>query len=237
MEFKIFLIMIFVFVAAMISLGVWTYNDAKGRGVNAVLWTVVVLLVPNFMGLLIYFLTARKEAVICGNCGKVFSADSNFCPNCGEKIENKNYVKVDKKVNRRFIAIFIVCIAAIFISIVLLAGFYIKDNVDLKHPSSSFSIGMIENNIGDKWNLSFYSFSGKINRTFKLDKAKSKKIIIKSNIKSGSIVLHILQGDKEEKVDLKDDSLEYKLDNFKSGKITLILESKSAKSGKVNIRW
>ena len=41
-------------IALMILLGVWTYRDAQNKGMNGILWTAVVILVPSCIGLIIY---------------------------------------------------------------------------------------------------------------------------------------------------------------------------------------
>lgn len=70
--------------AAVAFLGVWTYRDAKARGLNAALWVLVVLLVPSLIGLIIYLVVGRNQSVaLCANCGGGLSANDQFCPKCG----------------------------------------------------------------------------------------------------------------------------------------------------------
>ena len=44
-----------------VFLGMWTYNDAKERTDDPILWTLIVLFVPMPIGLIIYLLAGRKE--------------------------------------------------------------------------------------------------------------------------------------------------------------------------------
>jgi len=46
-----------------ISLGVWIYKDAKVHSDRPVAWTLISMLVPNLMGILIYFVVGRKKVV------------------------------------------------------------------------------------------------------------------------------------------------------------------------------
>jgi len=42
-------------------LGCWTYTDAKARSDKPEIWTLVVLLTPNFIGIVIYLLIGRTK--------------------------------------------------------------------------------------------------------------------------------------------------------------------------------
>ena len=60
-------------------------RDAKRRGMNSALWTLlVIVLLPawTFIGFLIYFLMREPMPYDCPQCGKSVGARFNFCPNC-----------------------------------------------------------------------------------------------------------------------------------------------------------
>ena len=60
-------------------------RDAKRRGMNSALWTLlVIVLLPawTFVGYLIYFLMREPLPYDCPQCGKSVGARYNFCPNC-----------------------------------------------------------------------------------------------------------------------------------------------------------
>ncbi len=60
-------------------------RDAKRRGMNSALWTLlVIILLPasTFIGFLIYFLMREPLPYPCPQCGKTVGARFNFCPNC-----------------------------------------------------------------------------------------------------------------------------------------------------------
>ena len=74
-----------IVVATMIFFVAYVNRDAKRRGMNSALWTLVVLiLLPNtvFMGFLIYFLMREPLPYDCPQCGRSVGARFNFCPNC-----------------------------------------------------------------------------------------------------------------------------------------------------------
>jgi len=80
-----------VITAAAVALTAWlmmlgyVYRDAKRRGMNAALWTLLVLILsPAYLliGLIIYLLIREPLPYTCPKCGATVNARFNFCPNC-----------------------------------------------------------------------------------------------------------------------------------------------------------
>jgi hypothetical protein len=70
--------------AAMIMLGAGYVNqDAKRRGMNAGLWTVLVIVIPNAIGFILYFFLRTPVAVRCDRCGAATRPGSRYCSTCG----------------------------------------------------------------------------------------------------------------------------------------------------------
>ena len=57
-------------------------RDAKRRGMNSTLWTLLAIFVPYLIGLIIYFLIREPLPYSCPGCGAVVNARFNFCPDC-----------------------------------------------------------------------------------------------------------------------------------------------------------
>jgi len=57
-------------------------RDAKRRGMNYVLWTFLVLLIPNAIGYIIYFVVRQPIVGSCPQCGATVNPAFNFCPKC-----------------------------------------------------------------------------------------------------------------------------------------------------------
>src|SRR5450755_3842633 len=86
-------------------------QDAKRRDMGQVLWTLLVIFVPNGLGFLAYFLLRKpliqycpkcgeriekgfhycakcgcELAPSCGSCGQAVDRDAVFCPQCGKSL-------------------------------------------------------------------------------------------------------------------------------------------------------
>jgi RNA polymerase subunit RPABC4/transcription elongation factor Spt4 len=71
--------------AAILFLTAYVYRDARRRGMNAALWTfLVIVLFPAylFIGFVIYFLVREPLPFHCPQCGSMVSARFNYCPGC-----------------------------------------------------------------------------------------------------------------------------------------------------------
>ena len=58
--------------------------DTKRRGMDSLLWTLLVIFVPKALGFIAYFLL-RKPLLLpgCPKCGAGIGADFRFCAKCG----------------------------------------------------------------------------------------------------------------------------------------------------------
>ena len=68
--------------AFFILLVVYVNRDAKRRGMNSTLWTVLVLLVPDAIGFIIYFVVRQPVMARCPQCGATVTPSFNYCPKC-----------------------------------------------------------------------------------------------------------------------------------------------------------
>ena len=97
-----------------VIVGVYVYRDAKRRGMNAALWTLVAVLAPSLIGFIIYLLvrgsysdlrcpqcdTRVNDSYVvcprcgaklrpgCRNCGTAVESDWNVCPKCAQPLSN-----------------------------------------------------------------------------------------------------------------------------------------------------
>jgi hypothetical protein len=74
-----------IFLSGFIFLIAYVNRDAKRRGMNSFLWTVVVLIfLPTWglIGFIIYLLLREPLPYPCPQCAATVGARFNFCPNC-----------------------------------------------------------------------------------------------------------------------------------------------------------
>ncbi len=60
--------------------------DSKRRGMNSLLWTLLVIFIPKALGFLAYFLLRKPLLIRCLNCGTWLGSDFRFCPKCGHAL-------------------------------------------------------------------------------------------------------------------------------------------------------
>jgi hypothetical protein len=71
-----------------ILIGMDVYKDAKARNMDAVLWTLVAILVPSFIGLIIYLvIRTNNMGLNCPNCKKPVAPEYALCPYCGTALK------------------------------------------------------------------------------------------------------------------------------------------------------
>ena len=70
-----------------VLIGVYVYRDAKCRGMNAVLWTLVAVIAPALVGFIIYLLVRNGYSDLeCPRCGAPVMEQYVVCPQCGAKL-------------------------------------------------------------------------------------------------------------------------------------------------------
>ncbi|HZR29740.1 MAG TPA: zinc ribbon domain-containing protein [Terriglobales bacterium] len=78
-----------LFVAGYIMLVGYVYGDARRRGMPPVLWTLLVVLIPNMIGFIVYFILRRGIFAPCPQCGRGAEVGQIYCSACGHKLEMK----------------------------------------------------------------------------------------------------------------------------------------------------
>ncbi len=96
MRFTSLSILSFLFLIIWIVVIVWVYRDAERRGMNGVLWALLVF-IGNLVGLLIYLILRSDNArasraepppLSCPKCQKMVSAGFAYCPHCGSPMQS-----------------------------------------------------------------------------------------------------------------------------------------------------
>ena len=118
----------------------------------------------------------------------------------------------------------------VFASIALLGSEIVMiDNV---------SIGMVNNNIGSKWEVSFRSSGETLERTIAVTDEELENMTVEASCEEGELYLLILQGKNAEVIDITDfPQSTLQLDGFTAGNIKLSLYNEGAKEAKIKIDW
>lgn len=75
------------FILAIWLLMVFYVNaDASRRQMNRLLWTLLVIFIPNAIGFILYFVLRQPIARPCPKCGVLVRPDFVFCPACGKAL-------------------------------------------------------------------------------------------------------------------------------------------------------
>ncbi len=86
------LLFLVVPVIASVLLTIWVllvgyvYADAGRRGMNRLLWMLVVIFVPNALGFILYFLLRHPVSAECPGCHSLLTTDAGYCPQCGTQL-------------------------------------------------------------------------------------------------------------------------------------------------------
>ena len=73
-------------VAAYLLLVGYVNQDAKRRNMGQLLWTLLVIFIPNGIGFLAYFLLRKPLVQSCPKCGELGEKGFHFCPKCGHSL-------------------------------------------------------------------------------------------------------------------------------------------------------
>ena len=77
-----------ILIGIPLCVGICVYRDAKARGMEPVLWTLVAVLVPSFIGLIVYLIVRSSHtASVCAHCGAAVQDSFVCCPSCGAKLK------------------------------------------------------------------------------------------------------------------------------------------------------
>jgi len=61
-------------------------RDAKRRGMSPTLWTIMAVIIPNALGIILFFLLRQPRSAACPQCGSALQSGFNFCPRCSFKL-------------------------------------------------------------------------------------------------------------------------------------------------------
>ncbi len=57
-------------------------SDAGRRGMSRLAWTLLAILIPNALGIVLYFVLRKPRIATCPQCGAPLEPGFGFCPRC-----------------------------------------------------------------------------------------------------------------------------------------------------------
>jgi RNA polymerase subunit RPABC4/transcription elongation factor Spt4 len=78
---------VFFILVPLVALIGYVYGDAKRRRMRYVMWTWLAILVPDMIGVILYFILRDPLPKPCPGCGNLVKAGFVFCPHCGTSLQ------------------------------------------------------------------------------------------------------------------------------------------------------
>lgn len=79
-------VVLFAIAFLAIMLYGYIYGDAKRRGMRYIMWTLLAILIPNAIGIILYFILRDPVPLVCTACGAKVFPKHTFCPSCGTPV-------------------------------------------------------------------------------------------------------------------------------------------------------
>lgn len=214
---------------AVVLVAVWVYRDAKSRGLEAWVWVLVTVLVPSFIGLLLYFLVGRKESRrACPSCGRQVPQRSTFCGFCGGQMPEETPTERKKGVGKGLLIAGLVCIVlTILLGFGSIFALAVADGAFENADFFSVSTVYVENNWNDSWNVKFHYTNKTPDASFRIHDDGPNTLYFEGECEEGPLTLRVWQGDVERTFDLSGgDDVEGSLDLsvFAPGKVNMELD-------------
>ena len=77
----------FLFIFVYVLLIGYVNGDAKRRGMRYIMWTFLAALVPNAIGIILYFILRDPVPQPCAGCNAQVLGSFAFCPHCGTSMK------------------------------------------------------------------------------------------------------------------------------------------------------
>jgi len=224
------------FVSIFVFLGIWTYKDAKEKGLNAILWTLVVVLgSQHLIGLLLYVLVGRKNAkIICPECSAQTAAKAQYCEQCGKAIDRQK-LPVPHSAKKWLIAMLVAFIVFV-IGIGSGLGVMLINN-SVPAIGNNISIGKVESGIGNEWNITYASSTETMTKTIKVDESGPQTLTFTGTCSEGSMLLIVKTDNEITTYPVSAQETKIPLDASKTGSVTLELINSKVKHGEFEARW
>lgn len=224
---------------------IWVYRDCVARGDDGILWAAIVIAATPFIGILVYLLRRGEPKSNCISCGRKINRAASYCEYCGVKKEKEEDPIMDRaRGNTKFMIGAVIGAVIMICSLTaVIAGAFSKEGfINTKDWNTGIITMSAQTTWDNVWSLKFKSATDGYQAGSQL-KAKDNSQILYADItcgeveEGGRLLLHIIQGETENTVDVTDleTPLEYPLTDYESGKIKVKLEIRGTKNVKSKI--
>jgi len=198
--------------AFLLFLGLWTYRDAQAKSEQSPgLWVLIVLLVPNLLGLIIYLLLGRT----------------------------KRDVPAPKKFLAPLIGSAVVFFVAIILFVTAIVAFALN-NSDGMTMNSGVWTRQVSSYRNNEWRVSVGRGNGSMRRTHSLDALQMQNFRVDSNNEEGVLFLVLTQDDNSIYTDISgdfQDILNLHDLGFEPGRIQMRLQFDRVRNSQTVISW
>ncbi|MEA1975931.1 MAG: zinc ribbon domain-containing protein [Bacillota bacterium] len=81
------ILVVVFFLLIKLIMSIYAYSDSKKRNMQAIMWMLLVLLIPNYIGLIIYLIVRQNDDYLnCPNCGFKVKRSFKICPSCNQPL-------------------------------------------------------------------------------------------------------------------------------------------------------
>ncbi|MCL1995943.1 MAG: PLD nuclease N-terminal domain-containing protein [Defluviitaleaceae bacterium] len=201
----------------ILFLGLWTYKDAKVKSENSpLLWALIVVLVPNFLGFIIYLLVGRTK--------KEETAPGSF--------------KIPLAVTA---GIWVVSIVTVLIATLSLAFSDNPHNFFGTGFFMNYRSGMflnLQDNSGDReWRVQLGSGNGFINTGRQLTESELASLSVVGISEQGNMSLRLQQNGLTKTIDITETLENIDTELFEPGGISMRLYFQQVRGGDLVISW
>jgi len=225
-------------VSILVFLGIWTYKDAKSRGLNAPLWTLIVILGSNTMlGLLLYILIGRRESKItCPECAGKTSSKAVYCDHCGKAIDRSRVIP-GPSAKKWLVAM----LTAFLVFIVGFGGGIAVITLNHANPGlpPNISFGKVETDFNNTWKLNYYASTETMSKTISINENGPKSLYFKGACEEGTMVLVVIMGDEIKTFNVTGQYEESMIDlsQYDTRSVTLQLINSDVQNGEFEAHW
>lgn len=119
----IFIAILLLTIILPIFIGVYVYRDADKRGMNPLLWLLIVVLVPGFIGFILYLIlrSSSESNKRCSNCNSYVDYNYDVCPNCLSPLENSDMRYRENNKTRNILLIVLIALILVLPVLIILA--------------------------------------------------------------------------------------------------------------------